>query len=286
MSGIFKGDSIYKNGGGGGGGYSDGGELIDSDFIKVENNAVSSYKNTSRDPVNFYVEVQDGEVINSVIEFSTEINSTINVYYYKNGFYYLMSNIGGNSVTANNDYKINIVGDSYKIEQTSNPNVIPSFVDIGCHRYKIVELNGLLWCTENYINGDIGIFKGLTNNYYYRQSDMKNFSVDGWRLPTKDEIISLVSFLGPNPALHCKTDYGWLNGWNGDNANGLTIGPPHSFLDQNNNVVEMIGTEDYWAENSGNKMYYYSFTSSGQGIAQSDITTTKNKFSVRLVHDL
>lgn len=33
-----------------GGGYKDGGQLIDADFIEVENNTISSYENVSRDP--------------------------------------------------------------------------------------------------------------------------------------------------------------------------------------------------------------------------------------------
>ena len=76
MSGIFKGDSIYKSGGGGGG-YKDGGQLVDGDFIEVKNNTVSTYDNTARDPINFYFEVKEGESINSVVELTTVVNSTV-----------------------------------------------------------------------------------------------------------------------------------------------------------------------------------------------------------------
>ena len=116
---IFKGDSIYKTGAGGGG-YKDGGALVDGDFIEVKNNTVSSYDNVSRDPVNFYFEVKDGEILNSVIELTTAVNATINVYVVKNGFYYLLGNVGGNTVNAGDDYKINIIGDSFSVEQINN----------------------------------------------------------------------------------------------------------------------------------------------------------------------
>ena len=106
--GIFKGDSIYKSGGGsGGGGYKDGGELEDARFIEVENNSISNYTNIDRNTVNFYLTPSDGEVINSVINFSTQVNATVNVYYESGGIYYLLGVIGSNSVTANKIYIIN-----------------------------------------------------------------------------------------------------------------------------------------------------------------------------------
>ena len=79
MSCIFKGDSIYKSGGGGGG-YKDGGELVDADFIEIENNNVYNYENINRDQVNFYFDYSDGEIFNSIIEFTTQVNSVVNVY--------------------------------------------------------------------------------------------------------------------------------------------------------------------------------------------------------------
>ena len=62
-------ETIYKYGGGGG--YKDGGELLDGDFIKVENNAASSYDNVSRDPINFYLETKEGEILNSIVTCSS-----------------------------------------------------------------------------------------------------------------------------------------------------------------------------------------------------------------------
>ena len=139
MSGIFKGDSIYKSGGGGGGGggYNDGGQIVDDDFMKVENNAVSSYDNVSRDPINFYFEPADGEILNAIVELTTAVNATVNVYVLKNGFYYLLGNVGGDTVTAGNDYKVNITGDSYAIEQVTGGGFIPEFAIIGNQTVKV-----------------------------------------------------------------------------------------------------------------------------------------------------
>lgn len=123
---IYNGPSIY-NQGGGGGGYKDGGALVDGDFIKVENNAVSSYDNVSRDPINLYFEPKDGEILNSIVELTTAVNSTVNVYIVKNGLYYSLGNIGGNSVSAGNDYKINIIGDSYTVENVTGISSDPKF---------------------------------------------------------------------------------------------------------------------------------------------------------------
>lgn len=155
MSGIFKGDSIYKSGGGGGG-YKDGGALVDGDFIEVENNTISSYDNVSRDPVNFYFEVKDGEILNSVVELTTAVNATINVYVVKNGFYYLLGNVGGNTVNAGDDYKINIVGNSFMLEVVTPSQAIPEFAEINGNVYPIIELNGYLWTKKN-IAGDFGL---------------------------------------------------------------------------------------------------------------------------------
>lgn len=155
--GVFNGNSIYNEGAAGGGGYADGGQLADADFIKVENNSVSSYDNVSRDPVNFYFEVNDGEVLNSIVELTTAVNSTINVYVLNNGLYYLLGNVGGNTVNAGNDYKLNITGDSYALEQvTPGGGSVPSLFEINGVFYQIKEFNGYLWLMQN-LSGNFGL---------------------------------------------------------------------------------------------------------------------------------
>lgn len=187
MSGIFKGNSIYKSGGGGGGGgYHDGGALADADFIKVENNSISTYDNTTRNEINFYFEPQDGEILNSVVELTTAVNSNVNVYVLKNGLYYLLGNIGGNSVNAGNDYKVNITGDSYAVEQVTNVNKDPQF---------ILAPNGTiqqLFKLKNnkYISGYVGgynnwVSSGQATNY------VNSISSQGWRIMNENDFLYL-----------------------------------------------------------------------------------------------
>lgn len=126
--GVFNGNSIYNDGGaGGGGGYADGGQIVDGDFMKIENNAVSTYDNVNRDTLNFYLEPADGEIINTVIELTTAVNSTVNVYVLRNGLYYLLGNIGGDTVETGKEYKINIFGNSYEVENISSIPDGPKF---------------------------------------------------------------------------------------------------------------------------------------------------------------
>lgn len=208
---IYNGPSIYNQGGGGGGGYSDGGALVDADFIEVTNNSISTYDNTSRDPVNFYFEVADGEMINSVIELTTAVNATINVYVVKNGLYYLLSNIGGNTVTAGDDYKVNITGDSYSIEQVSAP-VDPLLYVFGV-LVPIVKIGNKYWTAENMYSHPEGVpiggtgqnvtpctwwlnnnenaygHNGTKYNLYYNApaSKMVDNIGNGWRIPFKTD---------------------------------------------------------------------------------------------------
>jgi hypothetical protein len=163
MSSIFKGDSIYKSGGGSGGGYKDGGALVDADLIKVENNTLSTYANTSRDPINFYFDYKDGEIINSIIDVTTAINSTVNVYVLRNGLYYLLGNIGGNTLTANNSYKVNITGDSFSIEHV-NGNLVPGYIVIGGYSVKLYKLSGNKYIT-GYLDGGSRKTWSNANNY-------------------------------------------------------------------------------------------------------------------------
>lgn len=148
-------DTIYNygGGGGGGGGYKDGGELVDADFIEVKNNTASTYDNTARDPVNFYFEAKDGEIINSIIELTTTINAMVNVYVVKNGIYYLLGNIGGNTVNAGDYYKINISGNSFKIENVSN-SLIPEYVNINGLIVPVYQVENKLFITGDIKGGN------------------------------------------------------------------------------------------------------------------------------------
>lgn len=187
MSSIFKGDSIYKSGGGGGG-YKDGGELVDGDFIKVENNTVSSYDNVSRDPINLYFEPKDGEILNSVVEVTTAVNSTVNVYVLKNGFYYSLTVIGGSSITAGETYQINIDIDTYSISQINQNSVYPEYAIINGYIIKtyISSSKTRLFTVQ------IGHSGNTWGEYYYNNTQanqFKNNAGNGWKLinPYGDE---------------------------------------------------------------------------------------------------
>lgn len=168
-----------------GGGFKNGGALIDGDFIEVENNTVSSYDNVSRDPVNFYFDVKDGEVLNSVVELTTAVNATINVYVVKNGFYYLLGNVGGNSVTAGNDYNINVVGNSFILEVVTPSPAYPDYYDFQNYGVKkLTHTNTRLWIAE-----DLAFEKrSICNN-------IVNSIGDGWRIPTDYDFNDLKSFV-------------------------------------------------------------------------------------------
>lgn len=241
--GIYNGPSIYNQGGGGGGGYSDGGSLVDADFIEVTNNSISTYDNTSRDPVNFYFEVSDGEMINSVIELTTAVNATINVYVVKNGLYYLLSNIGGNTVTAGDDYKVNITGDSYSVEQLSPPTN-PLLYVFG-QLLPIVKIGNKYWTAENMYSSFDGLViggpgqnttpgawwyqndpityghNGNKYNLYYNTAAAKyinNNVGNGWHIPTKQEFQNLIASVG--------NDVKKISNWStGTNETGFSAVP-------------------------------------------------------------
>ena len=128
--GVLNGDSIYNNGNGGGGGYADGGQIVDGDFMKIENNAVSTYDNVNRNTLNFYLEIGEGEVLNAVVELTTAVNSTVKVYVFRNGLYYLLENISGDTVEAGNEYKVIILGNSYDVEKISSVSDGPKFLKL------------------------------------------------------------------------------------------------------------------------------------------------------------
>lgn len=226
MSGIFNGDSIYKSGGGGGG-YKDGGQLIDGDFIKVENNTVSSYDNVSRDPVNFYFEYEDGDVLNSVINFSTQINSTVNVYIIKNGIYYLLKIIGVNNVNIGN-YVINITGEVFSIDPVVG-ELDPEFIELD--NYGVVpciKVNNLLWLCQSldtYCRTD------------FAESIVSHLPT-GWRLPTVSDFDELQNYFGGIGVAYekLKSTSGWYAGNNGTNESRFNM-YPNGFLSTANTII-------------------------------------------------
>lgn len=213
MSGIFNGDSIYKSGGGGGG-YSDGGTLVDSDFIKVENNTISTYTNTSRSDINFYFEVQTGEVLNAVIELTNEYNATVHVYILQNGFYIPLGNVGGDTVNAGNDYNLTVVGNSFILEVFTPTNGLPDYVYIDGDIVRCAHTNNNIWVRVLGSMVSISEAKDIVN---------QNYSADGYRLPNHDDFLDLASFYSGN--IKALRSVGGWNGTPGTNESGFNAWP-------------------------------------------------------------
>ena len=222
MSGIFKGDSIYKSGGGGGGGFKDGGQLVDGDFIKVENNSISTYTNTSRSDINYYFEIQEGEVLNAVVELTNEYNATVHVYILQNGLYIPLGNVGGDTVNAGDNYKINVVGNSFMLENVTPAQAVPEYVTLDGNIYPCKLFDGLLWLTQ-----DLKSISGLISHteggytYFLLDDNLKNFNLNGWRIPNKSDWNYI---LGNFTQAELKTSSGWQY-HNGTNTSEFSYSP-------------------------------------------------------------
>lgn len=191
-----------------GGGYKDGGELVDGDFIKAENNAISSYDNVSRDPVNFYFDIAEGEVINSVIQFTTQVNATVNVYVVRNGLYFLLGNTNGNTVLANEDYEITCTGNSFEIEQVNDLNAEPVMADFDGRKIWVFPFGDYL------ISEDLGD--------WYSLSEYESLIAGSeWSKPTSNIINSLISNFGYSAI---RSTSGWSD-TQGTNTTGLNFYP-------------------------------------------------------------
>lgn len=233
MSGIYNQPSIYKQGGGGSGGYSDGGALVDGDFIKVENNSISTYTNTSRSDINYYFEIQDGEVLNAVIELTNEYNATVHVYILQNGFYIPLGNVGGDTVNAGDDYKINIVGNSFMLEVVTPMQYVPEYADINGQKIKVVGFGDYL------ITVDLG--------QWYTENEIIEFvsNSGGWDLLTHSQWDGIYSYFGNNAL---RSTSGW-NNTQGTNTSGLNFYP---FGTKVENDIYDAGVYSYfWKKNDG-----------------------------------
>ena len=193
---IYNAPSIYKQGGGGGG-YADGGELIDSDFIKVENNTTYEYTNNSRNQINFYFENESN--LNSIIDVTNNYNSTVDVYILENGIYTPIGVIGSNTLTSGKKYEIVITGLTFEIKEITPPDVL-SLYDFGLWGIKkIVQLGGLIWTAENIDYNDRTTANSIVNSVS-----------NGWRIPKNDDVNNLLNAVSNNYSSLCS-----LNGWNG-----------------------------------------------------------------------
>lgn len=214
---IYKGPSIYKiGGGGGGGGYVDGGELVDAYFIKIDNNTISSYNNISRTSINFYFEPSDGEILDAIVNLSTTINSAVNVYIKKNGYYYSLGIIGSNVINAGDSYTVTILGNSYSVDQVTNFSNDPDYIYIpdginSNNIYKVSKIDTLYW-TDDVKFGKPSVLRNFANGVH-----------DGWRLPTYSDWNKLKNAVN-NDVTTLKSTNGW-NNIQGSNATGFNAYP-------------------------------------------------------------
>lgn len=253
---IYNAPSIYKQGGGGGG-YEDGGALVDADIIEVKNNTVSTYENTSRNEVDFYIVKEPGTILNSVIEFTTQVNATVNVYYLnENNVLVLLGVVGSNSVSAGDTYNINITGNGYEIEQITPPPAPDpdEYMTIlyGC-KTAFKRFGGWWW--QKYDN--VGIIPGVryiarNGTVYYNAADIyaKNNTFDnGYMLPTLEHPGWLASALGKSTndvGEVLKDTTGWdVSTYPGDNSADLNFKGVGCIV--NNNQDWGLGGLGLWA---------------------------------------
>ena len=275
---IYNGPSIYNQGGGGSGGgaYSDGGALVDGNLIQVTNNTISTYENTSRNEINYYFEVAENEIINAVIELTNQVNATVNIYVVKDGLYVPLGNVGGNTVTAGEDYKIEINGNSFNIEQVTLG--AGSMLDVFGFLVPTIKINDLLWTTENLyslftgltIGGDYSndspmawypnddpVTYGHNGNKYNllynpKASEYINAEVgNGWRIPRKEDYQSLFTYIGGNTGESIKKIISWGSG---TNTTGLSILPNGNYEGSFMNVGIAANLRYYTAANGYNGM--------------------------------
>ena len=156
--GIFKGDTIY-NAGGGSEGMKYGGALVDADFIKIDNGMVYDYHNIDRADVNFYMELKDNEIPDIVINVENDTAATIHVYTVNEGLFYPVGNVGGNTVSAGEQYAVTIFGSSYTVEQVNNSTSDPEFMAVKVANViapliNVADYDGKHWMSTGVISGE------------------------------------------------------------------------------------------------------------------------------------
>lgn len=226
-------ETIY-NYGGGVGGYKDGGQLVDGEYIKVENVTFSKYDNTTRNKINFYFEPKSGDVLDSVIQIRTAVNSEISVYVYNQGsgiytpLYYDI-----NTVSSGNTYNLTIIGNSFVISDPLNTSQNDFVEEINGLLYKCVKIGDKTLMAENYRGSISGVTKYETNGVcYYETNNAENWNFpNNWRLLNVYDLNYFQSVLDIDYAPKLKssnTNYAtWNSGAN--NSTGASIEPDGSY---------------------------------------------------------
>ena len=187
---IYSAPSIYKQGGGGGG-YSDGGELVDGDLIKVDNNTTSNYNNDSRNEINLYIEASQTEYLDSVVNVFTSLNCTVNVYIREGDLFTSLGYINTNVLTANKYYIIFIKGKTFDVEEVNDLTTEPNKALINNKFLKIVKIGNVTWTAEDV--------------FTYSLSNAAKTFVNGtsgkWKVPDITQFTTAAAILGSNSLL-------------------------------------------------------------------------------------
>lgn len=224
--GVFNGDSIYNSGnGGGGGGYNDGGNLTPADYIQIENNSFYKLEGNDAADLNFVIDGESG-VLNSIVEISTNVDSTVKVYVEKNGLLYALTSVD-NLIYQNKNYRLYITGDSFNIDEIPNIDVTPSKALLNGNYINVTQINNYI------ITEDLGWY-----NYRNYISLYDQISQDGWEK---------LNYTVVNEAVNIYTINGIrsINGWDnyqGTNKSGLNFYP---YGRSDSGTIYEAGTQNY-----------------------------------------
>lgn len=203
--GVFNGNSIYNDGGaGGGGGYNDGGDLTPADYIEIENNSFYKLEGNDAANLNFVIDGESG-VLNSIVEISTNVDSTINVYVNRDGLLYKLSTIDS-LIYQNKSYRLYINGDTYYINEI-NQSISISKAIINNNLVDVIVYGNYI------ITQDLGWFN------YNEFEDLVNTS--GWSKVSYQVLSTIKNDLGQDSM---RSTSGW-NTPQGTNTSGLNFYP-------------------------------------------------------------
>jgi hypothetical protein len=221
MSGIFKGDSIYKSGGGGGG-YKDGGQLVDGDFIKVENNTISYYDNVSRNDVNFYFD--DDKNIDAIINFTTLTNTTLHIYKEQNGVLIPLNYEGINTAEPGKKYLIHVSLNLFRIEEITE-STDDEYFNAGVFGFvPIKQIGTRMWFCKD-------LFFGV-------REDIPDLG-GGWHVPNTNDIDDLKNAVS-NDFRALMSTSGWT-GTQGTNTSHFNA-KPFGYYDIDSATYDQVGT--------------------------------------------
>lgn len=115
------------------------------------------------------------------------------------------------------------------------------------------------WCYYNFDSSNATLYGKLYN--WYAVSDSAKISPEGFRVPTRNDFTTLVSYLGSEPGKHMKNSTGWLSltRWNpnGDNSSGFT-GNPGGYMKHTGEFWDQGWSANFWTQTSSSADDAYS----------------------------